>query len=161
MPRLFFEDFTPGSVATVSGPTVTKDDILAFAREFDPQPFHIDEEAAKASFVGGLIASGWHTCALTMRMVADGFLQNTSGMGAPGIEEVKWQTSVRPGDTLSLRRTVLETRESRSRPEMGLVRILSEVLNQAGEIVMTQVNWTMFGRRHAGPASAPEIGERS
>ena len=132
MPRLFFEDFVPGSVATFPGPTVTKDDIVAFAREFDPQPSHLDEEAAKKTFAGGLIASGWHTCAMTMRMNAHGFLLDAAGMGAPGIEEVKWLRPVRPGDTLSVRRTVLDRRESRSRPEIGLVRLLTEVLNQTG-----------------------------
>jgi acyl dehydratase len=153
MRRLFFEDFSPGATATHPGPTVTKDEIIAFAREFDPQPFHIDEEAAKASFAGGLIASGWHTCALNMRMVADSFLLQAASMGAPGIEEVRWLLPVRPGDSLVSRRTVLETRESRSRPEMGLARFLFEVLNQRGETVMTQTNWIMLGRRDA-PAVA-------
>lgn len=157
MPRLFFEDFPTGSVAAFPGPTVTKDDIVAFAREFDPQPFHVDEEAAKQTFTGGLIASGWHTCALTMRMNADGFLLDAAGMGAPGIEEVRWLKPVRPGDSLSVRRTVLESRESRSRPDMGLVRFLTEVLNQAGDVVMTQVNWIMFGRRDA---ASPDIARR-
>jgi acyl dehydratase len=155
MPSVFFEDFVPGSVTTFQGPTVTKDEIIAFAREFDPQPFHLDEAAAKQTFAGGLIASGWHTCAMTMRMNADGYLLDAAGMGAPGIEEVKWIKPVLPGDTLSVRRTVLETRESRSRPEMGLVHVSTDVLNQAGEVVMTQLNWIMFGRRGATPASAP------
>jgi acyl dehydratase len=156
MPSVFFEDFVPGSVTTFRGPTVTKDDMVAFAREFDPLPFHLDEAAAKGTFAGGLIASGWHTCAMTMRMNADGYLLDAAGMGAPGIEEVKWLKPVRAGDTLSVRRTVLETRESRSRPEMGLVHVLTEVLNQAGEVVMTQLNWIMFGRRAA--AAAPRTG---
>src|SRR5689334_18639259 len=110
-----FEDFTPGSVR-IDGPlTVSKDDIVGFAREFDPQPFHSDEEAARDSFVGALIASGWHTCSLNMRLIADGFLLETAGMGAPGIEEVKWVKPVRPGDSLRTRSTVLESRASKSR----------------------------------------------
>jgi acyl dehydratase len=155
-PRLFFEDFVPGSPVTTPGPTVTKDDIVAFAREFDPQPFHIDEAAAKDTFVGGLIASGWHTCALAMRMVADSFILDAAAMGAPGIDEVKWLEAVRPGDRLSLRRTVLDTRASRSRPDMGLVRFRLEVLNQHDTVVMTQSNWIMFMRRDAPPRANVE-----
>ena len=155
-PRLFFEDFVPGSAVTTAGPTVTRDDIVAFAREFDPQPFHIDEAAAKNTFVGGLIASGWHTCALTMRMVADSFILDAAALGAPGIDEVKWVEAVRPGDRLSLRRTVLDTRVSRSRPDMGLVRFLLEVLNQHDKVVMTQSNCIMFMRRDALPRAAAE-----
>jgi acyl dehydratase len=148
-PRLFFEDFAPGSVITTPGPIVTEEEIVAFALEFDPQPFHTDQEAARNSFVGGLIASGWHTCALTMRMVADSFILHSAAMGAPGIDEVKWLEAVRPGDRLSLRRTVLDTRVSKSRAEMGLVRFLLEVLNHRDKLVMTQTNWIMFARREA------------
>lgn len=146
-PRFAFEDFTPGSVATYGGVTVTKDDLVAFAREFDPQPFHLDEEAAKQTFVGGLIASGWHTCALQMRMICDAVVLDSTSMGAPGVEEVKWLKPVRPGDTLRVRQTVLGTRDSRSRAEMGFVRLRFETLNQADEPVVEQINWSMFGRR--------------
>jgi acyl dehydratase len=161
MPKYHFEDFTPGSVR-VDGPLpVSKDDIVAFAREFDPQPFHVDEEAAKDSFVGTLIASGWHTCSLNMRLIADGFLLDTAGMGAPGIEEVKWIKPVLPGNSLRTRTTVLESRESKSRPDLGLVRFRFEVLNPRDEVVLEQTNWIMIGRRGAEPAEAGPDGPRA
>lgn len=151
MPRYYFEDFVPGTVALPGSVTVTADAIVAFAREFDPHPFHVDEEAAKKTFAGGLIASGWHSCALLMRLVADGYILDSSSMGGPGVEELRWLKPVRPGDTLRARRTVLETRASRSRPEMGLIRLNSELINQADETVMTQLSWGMMGRRDAAP----------
>lgn len=151
MPHLFFEDFHPGRVAVHDGPTITRDDIVTFGREFDPQPFHTDEEAAKETFARGLVASGWHTCALTMRAITDGFLLDSSAMGAPGIEEVKWLRPVRPDDRLRMRTTVLEARASRSRPNRGSVRFRVEALNQRDEPVMAQLNWIMFGSRDASP----------
>ncbi|HEX8662747.1 MAG TPA: MaoC family dehydratase [Beijerinckiaceae bacterium] len=151
MPRLHFEDFSPGTADVPGSITVTKEAIVAFAREFDAQPFHTGEEAARRTFAGGLIASGWHTCGLLMRLCADGFINDASSMGAPGVEELKWLKVVRPGDTLRARYTVLESKASRSRPEMGLVRIHYELLNQADEVVMTQRNWAMLGRRGFEP----------
>ena len=151
MPRLHFEDFSPGAAEVPGSVTVTKEAIVAFAREFDAQPFHTDEEAAERTFAGGLIASGWHTCGLLMRLVADGFINDSSSMGAPGVEELKWLKVVRPGDTVRARYTVLESKASRSRPEMGLVRIHYELLNRADEAVMTQRNWAMLGRRGFEP----------
>ena len=151
MPRLHFEDFSPGAFEVPGSVTVTKEAIVAFAREFDAQPFHTDEEAAKRTFAGGLIASGWHTCGLLMRLVADGFINDSSSMGAPGVEELKWLKPVRPGDTLRVRCTVLESKASRSRPEMGLVRIHYELVNQKDEVVLTQRNWAMLGRRGFTP----------
>lgn len=159
MTYLTFEDFAPGSVSTYGGITVTKDEVVAFAREFDPQAFHLDEAAAKDTFVGTLIASGWHTCALQMRMIADAFLLESACMGAPGIDEVKWLRPVRPGETLRVRQTVLETKDSRSRPEMGLVRFRFETLNGASEPVLEQTNWIMFGRR--GGDLSPPAGSNS
>ena len=153
-PSLAFEDFVPGAVATADGPTVTRDAVVAFARAFDPQPFHVDDEAAKGTFVGELIASGWHSCAMLMRAVADGFLLRSTSMGAPGIEEVRWLKPVRPGDRLRLRWTVLETKESRSRPEMGFVRFRFELL-RGDEAVLSQTNWIIFGRRDAPPPPEP------
>ncbi|HEX8168317.1 MAG TPA: MaoC family dehydratase [Beijerinckiaceae bacterium] len=151
MPRLHFEDFSPGTADVPGSITVTKEAIVAFAREFDAQPFHTDEAAARKTFAGGLIASGWHTCGLLMRLIADGFINESSSMGAPGVEELKWLKVVRPGDVLRARGTVLETKASRSRPEMGLVRMFYELLNQDGAVVMTQRNWTMLGRRGFEP----------
>ncbi len=153
MPRFAFEDLTPGSIQMLGPVTVTKDDILAFAREFDPQPFHVDEVAAKDSFIGTLIASGWHTCSIHMRLLSDGLILDSTSMGSPGIEEVKWLKPVRPGDTLRSRMTILESRPSKSRPSIGLVRFLFELLNQSDEIVMTQANWIMFARRDAEPVT--------
>ena len=143
----FFEDF-PIGLCEVYGPVVaSKEAILAFGREYDPQPFHTDEEAARDTFVGGLIASGWHTCAINMRLVADGFLLGATSLGSPGIDEVKWLRPVYPGDALRTRMSVTDARPSKSRPEVGLLQFLLEVLNQRDEVVMAQSNWIMFGRR--------------
>jgi len=151
MPRYAFEDFTPGFTQMLGPYTVTKEALLAFAQEYDAQPFHVDEIAAKDSFIGTLIASGWHTCSINMRLLADGLILDSTSMGAPGIEEVKWLKPVRPGDTLRSRMTVLESRPSKSRPSIGLVRFQFEMLNQADETVFMQRNWVMFGRRDAEP----------
>lgn len=155
MPRLHFEDFAPGAADVPGSIAVTADEIVAFAREFDAQPFHTDQEAAKATFAGGLIASGWHSCGLLMRLVAEGFINETSSMGAPGVEELKWLRPVRPGDRLRARYAVLETKASRSRPEMGLVRFRYELVNQDDDVVLTQRNWAMLGRRGAEPPPSP------
>lgn len=151
---LAFEDFVTGDSVRAGSITVSQEDIVAFASRYDAQSFHVDPEAAKASFVGRLIASGWHSCSLLMRLIAEDFLLDSTGMGAPGIDEVKWLRPVLPGDTLSARRTVLESKASRSRPEMGLVRFRLELLNQRDELVLDQVNWIMFGRK--GPGMAPQ-----
>lgn len=150
MTAIYFEDFRAGAVFTFGPRVVTREEIIAFASEFDPQPMHLDENAAKATILGGLGASGWHTCAVMMRLLCDGLMLKTSSQGSPGIDEVKWMKPVRPGDALSVRHTVLETRLSKSRPGVGLVRNKSEVLNQRGEIVL-EANYTvMFGKRDMG-----------
>jgi acyl dehydratase len=146
-----FEDLPPGFTQTFGPLHVSKDDILAFAREYDAQPFHVDEVAAKDSFVGTLIASGWHTCSLNMRLVAEGLLLDSSGMGAPGVEEVKWVKPVRPGDSLRTHMKVLESRTSKSRPSLGLVQFQFDMVNQADETVLSQTNWVMFATRDAEP----------
>ncbi len=151
MPRFAFEDLTPGSTRILGPVTISKDEIIAFAREYDPQPFHVDEAAAKDSFVGTLIASGWHSCCINMRLLADGLILDSTSLGAPGIDEVKWLKPVKPGDTLRSRMTILESRPSKSRPSVGLVRFRFELMNQAGEIAMSQVNSIMFGLRDAEP----------
>ena len=152
MPRYHFEDFAPGTADVPGSIAVTAEEIVAFAREFDAQPFHVDEEAARNTFAGGLIASGWQSCGFLMRLVADGFINDSSSMGAPGVEELKWLRPVRPGDRLRARRTVLESKTSRSRPEMGLVKFHYELLNHKDEVVLTQLNWAMLGRRGAEAA---------
>ena len=147
-----FEDFVAGETSQAGNITVSQDDIIAYASRYDAQDFHTDPEAAKASFAGTLIASGWHSCGLLMRLIASNFLLGSTGMGAPGVEEVKWLRPVLPGDTLSARREVLETKASRSRPEMGLVRFRFSLINQRDEAVLEQTNWIMFGRRDSGAA---------
>ena len=155
---LHFEDFTPGSVAEYGPRLVTREEMVAFAQSFDPQPMHLDETAAVASMAGGLIASGWHTCALGMRLIADGFLNGAASMGAPGIEEVRWLKPLRPGETIRLRRHVLDAKPSRSRPERGSVLFRFETL-VGDETIMTQTNWIMIGRRGTSPVE-PVAGER-
>ena len=154
MSLLHWEDFVVGSVARYGPRTITREEIVAFAQEFDPQPMHADEEAARATMMGGLVASGWHICALQMRMIADGFILASSAMGSPGVEEAKWLKPVRPGDSLTVRVTVLETRPSNSRPGMGLVKFRYAVLDQSDACVMTLVSTGMFARRGFTPASA-------
>jgi acyl dehydratase len=150
---LFYEDFRPGDVTSFGAVTITRDAIVDYAREFDPQPFHLDEEMARETFVGTLIASGWHTCALQMRMMCDAWVLRSSSMGGPGVEEVKWLKPVLPGDVLTVRQTVLEAKTSRSRPDMGLVLIRLETLNGALEPVMTETAWVMQGRRNSDGSS--------
>lgn len=150
MSKLYFEDFIVGKVTEYGPRLVTREEIIAFAAEFDPQPMHLDEEAARHSLLGGLAASGWHSCAIFMRMLCDAFLLNSSCMGSPGVEEVKWLRPVRPGDELTMRATVQETRESKSRPNTGFVKIFFELFNAAGECVMTVRPVIMFAKRSAG-----------
>ena len=154
MSKLYWEDFTPGSVTEYGPRLVTHEEIVAFAAEFDPQPMHLDEDAARATMLGGLAASGWHSCCLVMRMMADGFVLNSSSMGGPGVDEVRWLSPVRPGDRLTLRVRVLESRPSKSRPEMGLVRFAFALLNQTGTEVMTLGTSLMFGRRQPAAPGA-------
>jgi acyl dehydratase len=146
---LYFEDFPPGDVRESPSRAVTRDEIIAFARQYDPQPFHLDDEAATRSIYGGLLASGWHTCAIHMRLMWETFLKDTASLGSPGVDEIRWVKPVRPGDTLRVRFTVVEATPSRSKPDRGIVRSRSEVFNQHGEIVMTTRGLGMFGRRPA------------
>jgi acyl dehydratase len=147
MPAVYYEDFAAGQIREFGPRTVTREEIVAFASEFDPQPMHLDENAAKKTILGGLGASGWHTCAVMMRLLCDGLLLDSSSQGSPGIDEVKWKKPVRPGDALSVRHTVLETRDSKSRPEVGLVRQQCDVLNQRGETMLEMRFTAMFGKR--------------
>jgi acyl dehydratase len=148
----YFEDFTPGQVIELGQRPITRDEIIAFARQFDPQPFHLDEEAATATIYGGLIASGWHTSAIMMRLLYDGLVKDTVSLGSPGVDELRWVRPVRPGDTLSLRFTVTECVPSRSKPDRGIVRAFFELRNQHGEVVVTSKGLSLFGRRP--PATA-------
>ncbi|HTT11768.1 MAG TPA: MaoC family dehydratase [Burkholderiaceae bacterium] len=145
--RLYWEDFPVGSVREFGNRTVTREAIVAFAREFDPQPFHVDEAAARKSLFGNLCASGWHTASLAMRMMCDAYLLESASLGSPGVENLKWLKPVFPGDTLRVRLQVVEARPMASRPHAGLVRSRWEVLNQRAEVVLTMEGWGMFARR--------------
>jgi acyl dehydratase len=143
----YFEDFHPGEVIDVGSLSVTEADIIAFARQYDPQPMHIDPEAARSSIYGGLIASGWHTVSLFMRLLVENLVASSSSLGSPGVDELRWPLPVRPGDRLSGQMQILETRVSASRPTMGIVRWRGEVHNQKGELVMSLLGTNFFGRR--------------
>jgi acyl dehydratase len=147
--KRYFEDFSTGEVALSAPYTITRDEIVEFARRYDPQPFHTDAAAAERSMYKGLIASGWHTCAIAMRLICDLYITDSHSMGSPGVDNVRWVKPVRPDDTLRLRWTVLETKPSRSRPEMGAVQSRWEILNQHDEVVMQTTGWGLFGRRPA------------
>lgn len=145
--RWYWEDFPVGNVRPFGPMQVTRDAVLAFARDFDPQPFHLDDAAAEAAVFGRLSASGWHTCAMAMRMMCDAYLLESSSLGSPGLEQIKWLHPVFPGDTLSGRTTVLEARPMASRPAVGLVHSRWEVFNQSERPVLTMDGWGMFRRR--------------
>ena len=147
MPDLYFEDFSAGQVHELGSVEVTESAIVDFARQFDPQPFHLDPEAAKESVFGGLIASGWHTGAMWMRLYVDSLLGGPASQGSPGIEELRWLAPVRPGDTLHGRLTVLETRHSERRPGRGTVRIRGKMVNQEAVTVLSLVSRGHFTRR--------------
>jgi acyl dehydratase len=148
--KLYFEDFVAGSVTEYGPRLLTREQIIAFAAEFDPQPMHLDEQAARTSMVGGLCASGWHGCSLMMRMMADGFVLNSSSMGSPGVDEVQWLAPIRPGTQLTLRAHVLETRVSKSKPDRGFVKFLFELLDGSGRALITMSSSLMVARREQG-----------
>ena len=147
MPEHTFETSSRGRCYELGSKVVTEDEIVGFARQFDPQPFHLDPEAAKDSVFGGLIASGWHTGAMWMRLYVDSLLGGASGQGSSGIEELRWLAPVRPGDTLTGRLTVLEVTFSESHPDRVSVRIRGEMVNQDGVTVMSMVSRGRFARR--------------
>jgi acyl dehydratase len=146
----WFEDVAAGDVTEFGDYLMSESEIIDFARRYDPQPFHTDPEAARESFFGGLIASGWHTAGAVMRMLVDHFVSPASSMGSPGIDELRWLKPVRPGDRLRVRVTVLETIPSRSKPDRGIVRSLTEAINQDGEVVMSMRGMNLLRRRPAG-----------
>jgi acyl dehydratase len=133
----YFEDYLPGSIHEFGSISVEQDEVISFAQRFDPQDFHTDPEAAKQTIFGGLIASGWHTAGLMMRLYADHYLSKVASLSSPGVDELRWKLPVRPGDALSIRVTVTEARRSSSKPDRGIVRSLIEVLNQKQEVVMS------------------------
>lgn len=144
-----FEDFPVGSTRALGPYLVTREAVIEFATEFDPQPFHLDEEAARANMLGGLSASGWHTCAMMMRMMFDGFLEGAASQGSPGVDFVKWRKPVRPGDMLSGTMTVEDARVSASRPTLGIVKLKNDIVNPAGETVL-ETEYTLLILTRAG-----------
>ena len=152
MPKFYFEDFSTDWTAEYGPRRVTREEIVGFAAQYDPQPMHLDEEAARQTMLGGLAASGWHTCAIMMKMIADGLLLDTASMGAPGIDEVKWLRPVRPGDSLTLRGSVTAVRASQSKQDRGFVTFFWEVFNDRDERVMTLICPQMVLRRQPGAA---------
>ena len=151
-PRWAFEDLEVGSTIELGEKTVTAAEIVEFAAEFDPQPMHLDEEAGKASILGGLSASGWHSCAMFMRMMCDGFILDSTSQGSPGLEYVRWKRPVLAGDTLSGHCTVLAKRVSKTKPGLGFVTVRSTMTNQRGETVLELENTGMFLTREAASA---------
>jgi acyl dehydratase len=154
-PSIYWEDLQAGSVRELGTTTVNAEEIREFASKYDPQPFHLDEEAGKDSLFGGLCASGWHTCALVMRLTVDNMLRHSSSLGSPGLESLKWLKPVYPGDVLSLRHTILESRPLRKRPDTGIVRSRWDVSNQRGEAVLQMEGYGFFRRRQ--PATPEEL----
>ena len=154
---LSFEDFPPGRFGTFGPRRVTREEVLAFAAEYDPQPMHLDEEAAARSMLGGLSASGWHLCSIMMRMMFDGFIGRTASLGSPGVNELRWLSPLRPGDDITLDIDVAEARVSKSRPETGIVTFRGMVRNAAGQ-QLCEIVTPIIVRRRAGPASGQNSG---
>jgi acyl dehydratase len=144
--KYYWEDLTAGETVDIGSYTISAEEIIAFAKQFDPQPFHVDPEKAKESIYGGLIASGWHTCSIAMRLMCDAYVNYAASMGSPGLEEVRWLKPVRPGDTLRATRTIEESRPT-SKPDRGLVLTRWDMYNQKGEHVLTMRGYGLFGRR--------------
>jgi acyl dehydratase len=146
MPDIYLDDLQPGQTFALGHRSITREEIVDFARAWDPQPFHLDEDAARASIYGQLIASGWHTVCIFMRLFADGLLNRTAAIGSPGIDELRWLKPVCAGDRLEAAVEILEVRPSRSRPDRGATRIRCVVRNQQDE-VLTMIATVMFLRR--------------
>jgi acyl dehydratase len=153
----YFEDYRPGAVFEYGAIPVTEAEIIEFARRFDPQYIHVDRARAVQGPFGGLIASGWHTAAMMMRLIVDNFLPKSTSLGSPGIDELRWLMPVRPGDMLSVRLSVLEAARSRSKPDRGVVRTLCEVLNQNREVVMSLKAMNIIACRNAEGGRNPRI----
>jgi acyl dehydratase len=146
----YFEDFHPGQEIELGERVVTEEEIVAFAREFDPQPFHVDRAAAGASIYGGVIASGWHTCSIMMRMVVDGLMGSAASMGSPGLDGVRWPRPLRAGDTIRVRYLTTRVKASHSKPDRGVVWSTWTATNGRGEEICTVEGMGMFGRRPGG-----------
>ena len=150
----YFEDFVAGQEIALGSRTVSEEEIIAFATQFDPQPFHVDHEAAAASMFGGVVASGWHTCSMMMRIVVDGMMASSSSMGSPGLDKVRWILPVRSGDTLSVSYLTTAVKASASKSDRGVVWSTWKATNQHGELVCTIEGMGMFARRAQGAGNA-------
>jgi acyl dehydratase len=146
----YFEDLEVGQQESFGTYEVTESEIVDFAERYDPQPMHVDPEAAGESMFGGLVASGWHTAAMCMRLLVEEYLADSAAMGSPGVDDLRWHEPVRPGDELTVEAEVLETRPSESRPDRGLVRVAVGVRNGEGTLVMSMESLVFWGRRGAG-----------
>ncbi len=144
---LYLDDYQPGQVIELGSRKLSREEIVDFARQFDPQPFHVDEAAARESIYGGIIASGWHTVGTLMRLMVDGYLSKVASMGSPGVDQIRWLQPVRPGDTLTARGVVTLVKRSTSKPDRGVVAVEYEVFNQGGERVMTMQGMTLMKTR--------------
>jgi acyl dehydratase len=145
----YFEDYEPGLVYEFGSVVMTEEEILDFARKYDPQTFHTDPVLATRGRFGGLIASGWHTIGVAMRLLVEHYLSHTAAMASPGVDEVRWTAPVRPGDTLRVRVSTLEARPSRNKPDRGVIKARIEALNQRDEVVMSMLAMCIMGRRPA------------
>lgn len=150
----YFEDYVPGRIYEFGTIAVSQAEIIEFAKQFDPQYFHTDPDKAKASRFGGIVASGWHSTALVMRVFVDHFLSHAASLASPGVDEIRWPNPVRPGDTLRVRVTVVEARPSRSKPDRGVVRNRIEAFNQRDEPVLSMLGISIIGRRPSGSSPA-------
>jgi len=146
----YFEDYQPGAVYEYGYITVTEEEILEFARAFDPQPIHVDPEFAARGPFGGLIASGWHTASLAMRLIVSHYLSRVASLASPGIDELRWPAPLRPGDTIRARLEIVEARRSRSKPDRGLVRTQAELITQNGDTVLTLTAMNLIRARNPG-----------
>jgi acyl dehydratase len=158
---VFLEDIAVGDERELGSYSVSREEIIEFATKYDPQPFHLDEEAARAYPFGGLIASGWHTAAIAMRIMVFGFVQKTASLGSPGADEIRWLTPVRPGDTLTLSARVIEVRPSKSKPDRGSVKLAYTMKNQQGQTVMTMIGIGIIGRRPGSETSSKETAKET
>lgn len=154
--RYYLEDFHVGRIFKIGGRRIGREEMLAFATRYDPQAFHLDDERQDRLPYGGIIASGWLTCAIGMRMMCDAFLREAACLGSPGVDHIRWLKPVRPGDTLSLRITVLETKVSQDNPGRGSMRSCCEMFNQSGELVLSMEGWGFFRSRGDLAFSDPE-----
>jgi acyl dehydratase len=147
LPRYYFEDFVTGMTVELDGPTLSEEEIIHFATRYDPQSFHVDPVRARQSIYGGLIASGWHTVSVCMRLICDAYLLRSASLGSPGVKDVRWLKPVRPGDQLKMRMTVEGSKPSRSKPDRGTVEHRWQVFNHAGELVLEMIGYGMFLKR--------------